>query len=243
MAFTVHPVGSNSGFSEESPLDSELHRLMHAVGGRMADFVVKPFAGGDFSLTTSGSSYDVDVAPGEAFVNGHLVQSDSTVTITVDGSATNEVFLVVDNAKSGNAAIEYTSDGTTPSGKHVVKIHEVTTDGSGVTGTTDFRPYVAFRGNSDDADNLTGKKTGTVTLSVDATGTQTATVSFTNPYQTALDDVHLTMEDIGDTGAELSYQRVPSSSKGVGGFDVEINVVTAGASGTNVTFRWTAHGE
>ena len=148
MAFTVYPVGADSGFSEESAINSERDRLVAALGGRMATFVADPFTGGDFSLTTSGSSYDVDVAPGDAFVGGHFVRSNSTVTVTVDGSATNELFVVVDDAESNNATITSTSDGSTPSGQYVVKIHEVTTHGSGVTGTTDFRPFVPFRQDS-----------------------------------------------------------------------------------------------
>lgn len=243
MAFTVHPVGSASGFSEESALDSELHRLMHALGGRMADFVVSPFTDGDFDITTSSTSLTVDIAPGEAFFGGHFVQSDATESLTLDASTTNEIFLIVDDAETGNAAVTFTSDGSTPTAQYVMKIWQVDTGTGGVNSASDYRDYVPFRENADDADNLTGKKTGTVSLAIDSTGVASKTVSFTNPYQTALDDVHLTMEDIGDTGAELAYQRVPSSSKGTGGFDVEINVVTAGASGTTVTFRWTANGK
>lgn len=243
MAFTVHPVGANSGFSEESELDSELHRLLHSFGDRMATFVVSPFTNNHFNLTNPTGT-DAQIAAGDAMVGGHLVRMDSAVTKTLNTSVTSEIFLVVDDAKSNNAAIVAQDKATTdPSGQYVVKLWEATTDSTTITGTTDFRPYVPFRDNADDAGAITGKKTGTVQLSIDATGVVTKTVSFAEPYRTALDDVQLTMEDIGDTGAEMAYQRVPSTSKSTTGFDVEIRVATAGASGTTVTYRWTANGK
>jgi len=179
MAFTVYPVGADSGFSEESAINSDRDRLVAALGGRMATFVVDPFTGGDFSLTTSTSSYDVDVAAGDAFAGGHLVRSDSTVTVTVNASVTSEIFLVVADAESGNAAIKAQDKATAdPSGAYVVKLHEVTSDGSGVTGTADFRPFVPFRQDSP-VNAITGQQEAFVTgQAIDATGDFTTSVTF-----------------------------------------------------------------
>lgn len=246
MAFTVHPIGSATGFAEQSELDSELDRLISGLGGRMADFVVSPFGGGDFDLTTSGSSYDVDVAPGDAFVGGHFVQSDTVVTITVDGSATNEVFLVVDDAQTGNAAIEYTSDGSDPPGQHVVKLHEVTTDGSGVTGTTDFRPYVAFPDLQPD-ESITGKKEtpqGTPdppSVSTESTGVVTVTVTFDRPYRDRIDSVVASLDNLTDTAVNFGWTRTKNVT--VDSFDIEVKVTKAGASGSTAEFHWVAHGK
>jgi len=241
MAFTVHPVGSNSGFSEESALDSELHRLLHGFGGRLADFVVSPFGNGHFSLTTSGSSYDVDVAAGDAFFGGHFVRSDSTVTITVDASTTNEVFLVVDDTKTGNAAVEYTSDGSTPSGQYVMKIWEVTTDGSGVTGTSDFRKYVAFPEDDPD-ESITGLKTGTTgTIDTGSTGVKTVTHTFTNPYRDRIDSVVATLNSLTDTAVNFGWIRTKNVT--TSGFDVEVKVTKSGASGSTADFHFNANGK
>lgn len=241
MAFTVYPVGSNTGFSEESDLDSEFFRAIHALGGRMADFVVSPFQSGHFDITTSGSSYDVDVAAGDAFVNGHFVQSDATETVTVDGSTTNEIFLVIDDANAGNGAIEYTSDGSTPSGQYVMKIWEVTTDGSGVTGSTDFRPWVAFPSDAVN-ETIIGLQKATVTgQAIDSTGVFTTAVSFPRSYITAVDDVEVYLDALTDTGAAFGFMRAKNVT--VDGFDLEYKVTAAGATGATADFGYKANGD
>jgi len=240
MAFTVYPVGADSGFSEESAINSERDRLVAALGGRMATFVVDPFTGGDFSLTTSGSSYDVDVAPGDAFVGGHFVRSNSTVTVTVDGSATNELFVVVDDAESNNATITSTSDGSTPSGQYVVKIHEVTTDGSGVTGTTDFRPFVPFRQDSP-INAITGQQQDTVPgQAIDSTGNFTTSVTFPQSYQNGVDAVNIFIDGLTDDTARVV--NIYAGSVTADGFTLHYSVTAAGGSGATADFGYTATG-
>jgi hypothetical protein len=241
MAFTVYPIGSASGFSEESELDSELHRLLHAFGGRMSDFIVDPFTNGHFDITTSTSSYDVDIAAGDAFTGGHLTRSTSTVTLTVDASTTNEVFLVVNDAKTGNASIESTSDGTTPSGQYVLKLWEVTTDGSGVTGTTDFRRYVPFHVHEADQ-SITGLKTGTTgTVDISSTGVKTVSYTFAYSYQDHIDSVIATLNSLTDTAANFGYIRTKNVT--VDGFDVEAKVSKSGGSGSTADFHFNANGQ
>jgi FlaG/FlaF family flagellin (archaellin) len=241
MAFTVHPTGSASGFSEESALDSELHRLLHSLGDRMADFVVAPYHDGHFDITTSGSSYDVDVAAGDGFFGGHFVRSDATTTLTLDGSTTNEIFIVVDDARTDNAAIEYTSDGTTPSGQYVMKIWEVTTDGSGVTGTEDFRKYVAFS-EEHSYESITGQKTGTTsTVATDVTGVVTVDHTFDHSYPRKADSVVATLNTLSDTSVAFAWIRTTNVT--VDGFTVEARINNAGSSGSTADFLFQATGK
>lgn len=242
MAFTVYPVGSNSGFSEESELDSELHRLMHALGGRMNDFVVDPYSGGDFDITTSASSFDVDIAAGEAFTGGHLVDSDATETRTLNASVTSEIFLVVDDTETDNANIVAQDQGDAdPTGQFVMKLWEATTDGSGVTGTTDFRPYVAFREDVVET-SITGRKTGEFTgASVESTGVFTVSVTFTHPYVVAADSVVVSLNGLTDTGVSFGFIRAKNIT--TSGFDIEYHIDQSGAAGSTCDFNWVAHGE
>ena len=242
MAFSVYPAGANTGFSEETSLDSERDRLVASLGGRMATFVVDPFTGGDFSLTTSASSYDVDVAAGDAFVGGHFVRSDSTVTVTVNASVTSEIFLVVRDVEAGNAIIVAQDAATAdPSGQYVVKLHEVTSDGSGVTGTTDFRPFVPFRQDSP-VNAITGQQQGTVTgQAIDATGDFTTSVSFPQSYQQGVDSVNAYIDSMTDATARVVNVRAESVT--VDGFTLHYSVTTAGAGGATADFGFTANGE
>jgi len=246
MAIEAYPVGSNTGFSEESAIDSERDRLISGNGGRMSDHIVDPFTGGHFDESHSGSSLDIDIdtgATGKAFLGGHLVVNDSTITLTLDASSTNEIFLVVGDTPTGNADVTYTSDGSTPSGQYVMKIWEAVTDSSGVTGTTDFREYVAHR--EDQANrSITGRKAGTSgTIAIDSTGVKTVSVTFTNPYQNAVDQANAFLNSLGDTAAEFGYIRVDPTTISTTGFTIEAKVTAAGGSSTTADFDWEAHGK
>ena len=246
MAIEAYPVGANSGFSEESAIDSEKDRLVQQAGGRMSDHIVDPFTGGHFDESHSGTSLDVTIdtgGTGKAFLGGHLVVNDAAITITVDASSTNEIFLVVADSPTGNAQVTYTSDGSTPSGLYVMKIWEAVTDSSGVTGTTDFREYVPFREDAVAA-SITGRKSGTSgTIAIDTTGVKTASVTFTNPYQNAVDQANAWLNALGDTAAEFGYIRVDPTSISTTGFTIEAKVTAAGGSGTTADFDWEAHGK
>lgn len=240
MAFDVYPVGANSGFSEESSIDSEKDRDVFALGGRLADHVADP-VGGDFDLTTSGSSLDVDVAAGTAFMSGHRVVSDATVTLTVDASSTNYIWLVVRDAETGNAIIEYNTTGSAPSGAYAMKLAEVDTDSSGVTATRDFRPPTAFAADqvATSADSIAGQ---TSDQPVDATGVQTFTVTLPAPFPTALDHVELTLAKLTDSAVSSDHVRVPPSNLARDSFQVEYDISNAGSSGTVANWFYTARG-
>jgi len=239
MTFTVYPVGADTGFTEESALSSGRETDRQAFAGRMRDFVVDPFTGGDFGLTTSASSFDVDVAAGEAFAAGHYVESTQTETRTVTDNATVELYLVVADIKSDNADIVTSTSGT-PSGQATIKLWEVTTDGSGVTGSTDFRPFVPFRGDVVEA-SLTGVQTKTVTgQAVDSTGNFSVSVSFPQAYQSGADDVAVTLSDLSDQSARVV--NIFPSSITQSGCTVNYTVDVAGGSGATADFTVTARG-
>lgn len=241
MAFTVYPIGSDSGFSEESAINSEQDRLVAALGGRMATFVVDPFTGSDFGLTTSTSNYDVDVAAGDAFTGGHFFRSDSTETVTVNASVTSEIFLVVADSESDNAAFVAQDKPTTdPTGQYVVKLHEVTSDGSGVTGTTDFRPFVPFRQDSP-VNAITGQQEGTVTgQAIDSTGDFTTNVTFPQAYQTGVDSVTVYIDSLSDNTARVVNMHATGVS--TTGFTLHYSVDTAGGSSATADFGYSANG-
>jgi len=247
MALESYPVGSASGFSEESDISSELDRLIYALGERQASFVVDPFAGGDFDESHSGSSLTITIdtgGTGRAFLGGHYVQNDgNSIDLSLDPSATNEIFVRAADQPISNADVTFTSDGTTPTGQQVMKIWEATTDSSGVTGTTDFRPYIPYRGSGVN-DAITGRKQGVSgTITTDTTGVKTTSVSFTNPYIAALDSAKAWLHSLSDTAAIIDNIRVQPGSYSTTGFTIEANVTTAGASGATADFRWEAYGE
>jgi len=249
MAIEAYPVGADSGFSEESAINSERDRLIAALGGRMADFIVAPFSSGHFDESHSGSSYDITIDTGGnglAFLGGHLVENDAAITLTLDASTTNEIFLVVRDAATGNAEVVFTSDGTTPSGQHVMKIWEATTDGSGVTGTTDFRKYIAFP-NLDPDESVTGLKEtrqGTPdppSVSTETSGVKTVDVTFDQPYRNHVFGVVATLNSLTDTAVNFGWIRAKNVT--TSGFTIEAKVTKTGASGSTADFNWQANGQ
>jgi hypothetical protein len=245
MAITAYPTGSETGFTEESAISSERDRLISANGGRMLNHVVDPFNAGDFDESHSGSSLDIDIdtgASGTAFLGGHLVVNDATITLTLDASSTNEIYLVVRDVATGNAEVTYTSDGSTPTGQYTMKLWEATTDSNGVTDTTDFRAYVPYRDDQPNR-NITGRKAGTSgTVAIDSTGVKTVSVTFTRAYRNALDQANAWLNALGDTAAEFGYIRVDPTSISTTGFTIEATVSAAGASGTTADFDWETYG-
>jgi hypothetical protein len=244
MAIEAYPVGADSGFSEESAINSERDRLITAAGGRMSDHIVDPFTAGHFDESHSGSSLDITIdtgGTGKAFLGGHLVVNTASITLTLDAGSTNEIFLVVRDGATGNAEVVFTSDGSTPSGLYVMKIWEASTDSSGVTGTTDFRQWVPFR--SDQANrNITGRQTGeTSTQSVDSTGTFSTTVTLPQEYRDSIDQARAWLKDLSDTAVSFGFIRVTNVT--TSSIDIQYNIDNAGGTGTTATFGWETHGK
>jgi len=101
-----------------------------------------------FSLTTSTTSHDVTVAPGEAFVSGWCVRDVST-TLTLPANATSEIVVGWDLDAVYNSSTDADRDAAdktivarranVSTQYPAVGIFEVTTDGSGVTSVSDLR--------------------------------------------------------------------------------------------------------
>lgn len=98
-----------------------------------------------FSLSTSVSSLDVTVAPGEAFVGGWCVRDVST-TLTLGANTTSEIVVGWDpdavydpDTDADRDAADETIVDLAPNVESqypTVVVHEVTTDASGVTGAS-----------------------------------------------------------------------------------------------------------
>jgi hypothetical protein len=112
-----------------------------------------------FSLTTSATSLDVTVSPGEAFVSGWVCR-DVDTTLTLPANATTDIVVGFDPdaifdptvdadrdaADETVVDIPANVDATTPT----TVVHQVTTDGSGVTSSE----RVARVGSSVQAESL-----------------------------------------------------------------------------------------
>jgi len=100
-----------------------------------------------FDIVTSPSSLEITIEPGEAFIFGSWLAKDTDTTITLSASSTETIFVGWDKDAS-NEVIIGPDDGrfATTSGNTDQKIPlwDLTTDGSGVTSTTDRRAYGTF---------------------------------------------------------------------------------------------------
>jgi hypothetical protein len=124
-----------------------------------------------------------------------------------------------------------------------MKIWEAITDGSGVTGTTDSREYVPHREDQPNR-SITGRKAGTSgTIAIDSTGVKTVSVTFTNPYQNAVDQANAWLNALGDTSADFGFIRVDPTTISTTGFTIEAKVTAAGSGGSTADFDWEAHGK
>lgn len=97
-----------------------------------------------FAETSSGSSFDVTIDGGQAYIGGAWLARDTTTTVTLSSSTNNQDVYVGWDVSTNNSVIIGTSsafDADDP--KH--KIWTFDTDGSGVTSSTDQRNLDDFR--------------------------------------------------------------------------------------------------
>lgn len=120
MAFDYNPKTATTISSSE-----EAARLDNA-----ASFKNRWVSG--FGALTSGASLNVTIQTGVAFVGGRQVGDGSDQVVALTASATNHVWLKDDGTLQTNTT------GTPPAGE-ITKLYVFTTDGTGVTGTTDVR--------------------------------------------------------------------------------------------------------
>lgn len=90
-----------------------------------------------FEITTSSSSLDATIDPGEAFVEGSYVARDTTTTVSIASNSTETVYVGWDDGAT-NATIIGTADDFSIRDPKIA-IFDVTTDGSGVTSISDRR--------------------------------------------------------------------------------------------------------
>ena len=96
-----------------------------------------------FSETSSGSSFDVTIGPGEAFIFGAWIAIDVSTTVTLASGTAGQTVYVGWN-KNGADDVIIGLDGAFSSASgdtdERVPLWTFDTDGSGVTGVTDERP-------------------------------------------------------------------------------------------------------
>lgn len=91
-----------------------------------------------FASTSSASSYDVTVDPGEAFVGGSWVARDTSTTVTLAASTTGQTVYAGWNATQPDGVI-IGLDADFGVDDPRIPLHTFDTDGSGVTASTDDR--------------------------------------------------------------------------------------------------------
>jgi len=135
-----------------------------------------------FAETSSGSSLDVTIDGGEAFVFGSWICIDTQTTVSLNASTTGQTVYVGWNKDgSDDVIIGLDSAFSSASGDADQKISlwEFDTDGSGVTSSTDLRSFDQFSadnieqgdGSGLDADSVDGfDKTDLDSLYVDESG-------------------------------------------------------------------------
>ncbi len=133
MTDTVEPVVARTALSAA-------HRQLQVDGGAaLLNWVPSGFA------VTDGGGLNADIAAGRAFLDGTIADRDvATTGQTLAASSTNHVFVYIDDIlDDGVVYFRINTTGTAPTEGPSHKLAEVTTDGSSVTGVTDFRRLVA----------------------------------------------------------------------------------------------------
>lgn len=153
--FTPTPLGGQN--IQASELGRQFERYVSLEGRHVTGY----------NIVTAEDSYDVTIEPGEAIVGDDDVRlvgdpdgahgdADSSVTKTLPANDTSHIYL----KRDGNLEVNQT--GTQPANS--IKLWQVTTDGSGVSSTTDERdPLVNIQApleakNVEARDQLKGKR-------------------------------------------------------------------------------------
>ena len=97
-----------------------------------------------FAETSSGSSLDVTIAPGEAFVYGSWLAKDTNTTVTLSSSTSDQTVYVGWEEGVSNSVIIGTESAFSTTDERVAA-YDFTTDGSGVTSVTDRRELGQFQ--------------------------------------------------------------------------------------------------
>lgn len=121
----------------------------------------------EFEETSSTTSLDVTIDPGEAFVFGSWIVKDYETTVTLPASSTTTVYVGWNKDGSDDVIIGTESAFSAASGDADQKIplYEYVTDSTGVTSVTDQRDYIQI-----DADTLNGKTATEISVDISDSG-------------------------------------------------------------------------
>ena len=142
-----------------------LGQIMQYAGGSDPGWVVPSgtakiadTARNGFGESSSGASLDVTIDTGEAFVQGCWIDRDTTTTVTLAASTSDQTIYVGLNLSMKNTVIVGLSAAFAANDPKMA-IWTFGTDGSGVTSSADERYTAPGRGldvpNADNADNAT----------------------------------------------------------------------------------------
>lgn len=126
----AHSGGTEDGYIRPGTDPSEMAR----VDGQLDHSTFTAF-----DQSSSSSSHDVTIHPGEAFVYGSWLAIDTDTTINLDGSTAGQTISVGWDRSQGNV-VQIDKDGNFGEADRRIPIWEFDTDGSGVTSSTDLRP-------------------------------------------------------------------------------------------------------
>jgi hypothetical protein len=200
-----------------------------------------------FSLTSSASSLDVTIAPGEAFVGGWLCRDTST-TLTLPANATADI--VIGHATDAifdpnvdpdrDAADEVIVDlaGNVPADIPQVVAHRVETDGSGVTSASRVATVGGFSevdAGSVQADTVSATDTETTNLIVNGTATGIATLG---DVQTEADLPPIDPPQIAFVQEKREYQRsLTALTFDLGSATLQRSISTQDSQPRGITFN------
>lgn len=121
----------------------------------------------EFEETSSTTSLEVTIDPGEAFVFGSWIVKDYETTVTLPASSTTIVYVGWNKDGSDDVIIGTESAFSAASGDADQKIplYEYVTDSTGVTSVTDQRDYIQI-----DADTLNGKTATEISVDISDSG-------------------------------------------------------------------------
>lgn len=120
-----------------------------------------------FAFSTSSSSLDVTISPGEAFVFGSWLVKDTTTTVTLPASSTiSGLILTWDKNSANTVQIGIPGDfDEFPDSDEYILLGSFLTDSNGVTQSQDQREFVSV-----DAERLEGKDTSEITPDISDDG-------------------------------------------------------------------------
>ena len=184
-----------------------------------------------FEETSSGSSLDVTIDAGEAFVFGSWVAIDTPTTVSLDSSTTGQTVYVGWNKDGSDDVIvglESAFETASGSADQKIPLWDFDTDGSGVTAVTDRRDFNRVSLDSVpqgpdsglDADTVDGIEAADLGSDVSNDGTTVTTsatdIDFTDGI-VATDDGDNTSTISFDETAQYTFTQKQTFDAGIGG--------------------------